>query len=381
MYSNYEIPNKRRSLPSAILVIVSALCSLGLAFVGNPIVAGVLVAVSSAFLVVTSERKPLTVIALFGLISFFFTEEGISLVAVALAMIVGCGVFARALEKLRSPFLWVIPVASFIIGALITRNLLIASLSLVFVLPSAAIWLSFSKKHSRVGAICLISGAYMIFFAAFVLADVYVATGGISIDVFKEGAEFYRESFAKMLMEFEIMDVKTELMHPIFTPMEAKNLANEIVSLFPAFFVIGCNAAAYFSQKLMYVLVRREGEESKFEDKMIALIMSPYAGATFVISFMVMVGASMSVDHALAYTVSANIFYIFIPGLAASGIMFQLAKIARFRKGVWMVVLFVLLAFVNVGIAVLLAACTGAYYSIAAPVYAYLNSKKDDDSF
>ena len=61
--------------------------------------------------------------------------------------------------------------------------------------------------------------------------------------------------------------------------------------------------------------------------------------------------------------------------------MFQLAKIARFRKGVWMVVLFVLLAFVNVGIAVLLAACTGAYYSIAAPVYAYLNSKKDDDSF
>lgn len=368
-------------MPSAILLILSVISSLGLAFVGNPIVAGVLVAVSAAFLVVTSERKPLTVIALLGIISFFFTEEGISLVAVALTMIVGCGVFARALEKLRSPFLWIIPVASFIIGALVTKNLLISSLSLVFTLPSAALSLSFSKKHSRVGGICLISGAYMIFFAAFVLADIYVATGSISIDVFKAGAEFYRESFSKMLMEFEIMDVKTELTQPIFTPLEAKNIANEIVSLFPAFFVIGCNAAAYFSQKLMYVLVRREGEEHKLEDKMIALILSPYAGVTFIISFVVMVIAASSSDHALAYTVSENIFYIFIPGLAASGIMFQLAKIARFRKGVWMVVLFVLLAFVNIGIAVLLAACTGAYYSIAAPVYAYLNSKKDDDSF
>ena len=130
----------------------------------------------------------------------------------------------------------------------------------------------------------------------------------------------------------------------------------------------------------MYVIVRREGEEEKFEDKMIALVLSPYAGVTFVLSFLVMTGAAASSSLALAYTVAENVFFIFIPGLAASGIMFQLAKIARFRRGVWVIVLFVVLAFVNVGVAVLLAACTGAYYSIAAPVYAFLNSKKDDDS-
>ncbi len=380
MYFNSEISDKRRRIHPAILVIVSAISSLGLAFVGEPVVAGVLVGVSAAALIVTAERKPMTVLVLFGFISFFFTEEGISLVAIVLTLIAGCGIYSRALEKLRSPFLWAIPIISFIVGAIVTHDLLLSSLSLAFVLPAAALRFTFTKKYSRVGAICLISGAFMIFFIAFLLADVYRSTGTVSLDVFREGAEIYRESFAKVLMEFQIMDVKTEQAQAVFTELEAKNLANEIVSLFPAFFIIGCNALAYFAQKLMYVIVRREGEEHKFEDKMIALVLSPYAGVTFVLAFLVMTLASVSRDHALAYTVAENVFFIFIPGLAASGIMFQLAKIARFRRGVWVVVLFVMLAFVNVGIAVLLAACTGAYYSIAAPVYAFLNSKKDDDS-
>lgn len=381
MYFNSEFSNKRKPIPTAVLIIVAAISALGLAFIGTQIVAGAVILVLSAFLIVTAERKPLTVFLLFGLISFFFNKEGIPLVAAVLSITVGCGAFAKAFEKLRSPFLWAIPVASFIIGAIVTGNILISSLSLGFVLPAAALCFSFSKKYSRVGAICLISGAYMAFAVAFILADVYTATGGISLSVFEEGAELYRQSFADVIMQIEIMDVKTETMKPFFTELEAQNLAREIVSLFPAFFVICCNAAAYFSQKIMYVLVRRDGEEDKFDDKMIALIMSPYAGATFLISFFVMIIAATSVDHALVYTVSENIFYIFIPGLAASGIMFQLAKITRFRKGIGVVVLFVILAFVNIGMAVLLAACTGAYYSIAAPVYAFLNSKKDNDSF
>lgn len=381
MYFNSQISNKKKAVPSAVLIVLAALCSLGLAFVGNPIVAAVLVALTSAFLIVTAERKPATVLLLFGLISFFFNEEGISLVALLLSMVVGCSALAKAFDKLRSPLLWGIPVVAFVISAIVTGDLLISSVSLGFLLPAAALVITFKKKYARVGAICLISGAYMIFFAAFVLADIYVATGGISLSVFEEGAEYYRQSFADVIMQLELMDVTTEMTTPIFTPMQAQNLANEIVSLFPAFFVIFCNAMAYFSQKNMYALVRRDGDESRFEDKMIAIILSPFAGATFLISFFVMLFSSTSSDHALVCTVAENIFYIFIPGLAMSGIMFQIAKIARFRRGIWVVVIFVILTFFNAGAALLLAACTGAYYSIAAPVYEFLNSKKDNDSF
>ena len=373
--------NKKGALSSILLVAISALCALGMPFSDNMIVAGVLAAVCSAFLIVTAERKPATVLLLLSVMCLFFNSEGISLIDVLLGLIVGCGTFSRALEKHRSPFLWAIPVASFVIGALFTKNVVLSMLSLGFVLPAAALSFSFSKKYSRVGAICLISGAFMVSFVIFLLADVYAVTGTISLSFFEEGAEFYRSSFAAMLKEFAVIDPSTEELKTLFTELEAQNLANEIVSLFPAFFVIGCNAMAYFSQKLMYVLVRREGEEHKFEDKMIALIMSPYAGATFLISFIVMIAASTSVDHALAYTVSENIFYIFIPGLAASGIMFQVAKIARFRRGAWVAVLFVILAFVSFGSALLLAAGIGAYYSIANPVFAFINSHKDEDPF
>jgi hypothetical protein len=219
----------------------------------------------------------------------------------------------------------------------------------------------------------------MIGAVIFLLADVYTATGTVSLSFFREGAEFYRVSFTDLLMQFEVINPKDGLAEPLFTPIEAKNLASEIVSLFPAFFVIMCNAAAWISQKLLYLMVKREGELHKFEDKMIAMIMSPFAGLTFAISFLVMVTASTSVDHALAYTVSENIFYIFIPGLAISGIMFQLAKITRQRRGAWMVFPFVILALVNVGMALILAACLGAYYSIAAPVYQFINSHKNDE--
>lgn len=381
MYLNSKISNKKGTLPAVLLILLSIACSLGAPFAAhNVIVAGVLLALTSTFAVVTAERRVTTALLLASTIFLFFTKEGIMLVSVLFSIVVGCGVFARALEKLRSPFLWAIPVVSFAIAAVVTKNLVTSMLALGFALPALALSATFSKKHARVGAICLISGSFLIGAVLFLLADIYSATGEINLAFFEEISNTYREAFTELLLQFETLNPKDQTTEAIFTALEAKNLASEIVSLFPAFFVIGCNAAAYFAQKLMYVLVRREGEEHKFEDKMIALIMSPYAGATFIISFFVMLAAGASTSHALAYTVSENIFYIFIPGLAASGIMFHVARIARFRRGGWVVLPFILLAFFNVGFAMLLAAGVGAYYSIANPLHAFLESKKDDDS-
>ena len=379
MNQNVNNKNKKGALSSVLLIIISAACAFGLPFVGNPWVAVALVAITAAFLIATAERRVPVVLLLGATVLMFFTEEGIALVAAALSLVVGCGVLARALDKLGSPFLWAIPVAAFATSALITKSALIPMLALGFALPALALKISFSKKFARVGGICLISGAYMIGAVIFLLADVYNATGILSLSFFEEGAEFYRQSFTDVLLQFEVADPKDGSIVPLFTALEAKNLASERVSLFPAFFVIICNAAAWISQKIMYSLVKREGEMHKLEDKMVAMIMSPFAGATFAISFIVMVIASASSDHALAYTVSENLFYIFIPGLAISGIMFQLAKIARMGRGAWMVVPFVILAIVNVAMACILAACLGAYYSIAAPIYQYINSKRQDE--
>lgn len=378
---NLNLKNKPGGkLSAVILILMSSVCAFGLPFTyNNFIVSAALLGVTAVFLIAAAERRVSTALLLISIVSLFSTAEGITVVAIALSLIVGCGVFARALEKLRSPFLWAIPVGAFILSAVVNKNIVVSLLALGFSLPAAALSYSFTKKHARVGAICLASFAFIAGFTVFLLADIYVATGSISLSFFEETAELYRVSFTEILSQFVIMNPETSLSEPLFTPMEARNIASEIVSLFPAFFVIMSNIAAYLSQKLLYSLVRREGELHKFEDKMIALILSPFAGATFVLSFFVMIFASLSADHALAYTVSENIFYIFIPGLAASGIMFQLAKIAHLRRGAWIIIPFVILAFVNIAVAILLAAGLGAYYSIASPVYAYLHSHNNDE--
>ena len=377
MNQNIKIQNKKGALSSALLIIISAVCAFGLPFVEITIVAGALVLITSAVLIVTAERRFSAILLLAGLISLFLYEDGIALVAIALSLVVGCGAFARALEKLSSPFLWAIPVAAFVTSALITKSALMPMLSLGFALPALALKISFSKKYARAAGICLVSGAFMIGTAILLLADMYFATGTISLKFFEENAELYRRMFTELLLQFETINPTTGETEILFSELDAKNLASEIVSLFPAFFVIMCNAAAWISQKLMYMLVKREGELHKFEDKMIALILSPMAGITFVASFVIMMTASA--DQALIYTVSENIFYIFIPGLAISGIMFQLAKISRLRRGAWVIIPFVILAFVNIAIALILAACLGAYYSIAAPVYQFINSHRQDE--
>ena len=377
MNENIKNQNKKGNLSTVLLIIVSAACSFGLPFVDNKIVAGALLLMTAAFLIATSERRVSTVLLLVAVISLFFTEEGVTLVALMLSLVVGCGAFARVLEKLSSSFLWAIPVAAFAVSALVTKSALMPMLALGFALPSLALKLSFSKKYTRAAGICLVSGAFMIGAVIFLLADVYIATGSISLEFFEESAELYRRSFTDLLMQFEAVNPATGEAEVLFSELDAKNIASEMVSLFPAFFVIMCNAGAWVSQKLMYLLVKREGELHKFEDKMIALILSPMAGITFVASFVLMMTASA--DQALVYTVSENIFCIFVPGLAISGIMFQLAKISRLRRGAWVIIPFAILAFVNIALALVLAACLGAYYSIAAPVYQFINSHRHDE--
>ena len=377
MNSEKTTPSGSKSpIPIVAAVAVLIACSLGLPFATNEYVAIGLIALCSVFLLFVAQRKIATGALIFLLIGLSPTEYGFTVSAVVLSIIVGTALMARMLEKYRSPFLWIIPIASFGAAMLINRSVTFSLLALSFVLPALALYLSFSKGESRVASICLTSAGIFVFFTVFVGALLYYHTGTVDIAHVAQILDATREALGNVLAEFQL-ELYDGSVETLFSELEAQNLASAVVSLFPAFIIVACNAIAFFAQRILFVLVHRAGETDKLTNKMLALIRSPYAGALFILSFFISTLAAMSSDNALVYTVCQNLFFIFSPGLAASGIMLKLARIAQQRRGAWVVIAFMLMLFVNVGAAVLLAAGLGAYYSIADPLSAFFRSKTD----
>ena len=373
-----ELEIKKPSPLANILPLLTVFAlSFALPFIfTNVYVAIAVVAACAITIVAMSKRKFLTSIIFFAVISNFATESACATIGLILALVVGTGLFARVIDVWRSPLLAAIPVAAFAASAFILRDLAMASVSLIFALPALALFIAFKRREARVGAICLISASVFVSITAIIFCLMYKELGRFDISVLSQKAELYKAQIASVLDQLHLALPNGEA-QDIFTMEEASAYAASAVSLFPAIFIIFCNAVAFFAQKLLYSFTTAAGELDKLEDRMISLMMSPVSGAIWIVSFFVSTIAATSKDYATLYTLCQNIFLIFIPGLAASGIMIKLTKIAHTHQGVWIVIPFILLAFIDISIALLLAAGLGAYYSISIPLNRFLKANSD----
>ena len=315
-------------------------------------------------------------ILLFAAFTLLSSDGSFAVAALALAIVSGTAILARLLDVMKLPLAVAVPMLVSVAAAIITKQLIPSLLPLSFTLPAISLSYTFKKSERRVTAICMTSAALLFTAAVMVLAGLMVSKNGFQLSGFRDFTESLKSSLAEHFYAGEIMTPKGESVK-IFTERDAKNIASTLVSLIPALIIISANAVAFFSQRLLYNMVLRAGEEKRFTGEMVALILSPMAGATFILSFFISTLTALSSDNALLTTVFDNIFIILLPGLAASGIMFKVAKIAHTRRGGWIVVPFALLAFVNISAAILLAAGMGAYYSIANPLSAYLRSREE----
>lgn len=377
---NRSLQYKGGSLPKWASVTVGliflTLISATMPFVSYPAVSGCLLVACAVFLFAVAEKKLPVAVLLFAAFSLLSTDGAFAVAALVLALVSGTAILARLLDVMRLPLAVAIPMLVSVAAAIITKQLIPALIPLSFTLPAIALSYTLKKGERRVSAICLTSAALLFTAAVMVLAGLMVSKNGFRLSELQSLAETLKSSLAEHFYASELITPKGESVK-IFTERDAKNIASALVSLIPAFIIIGANAIAFFSQRLLYNMALRAGEEKRFTGEMVALILSPMAGATFILSFFISTLTALSSDNALLTTVFDNLFIILLPGLAASGIMFKVAKIAHTRKGGWIVVPFALLAFVNISAAILLAAGMGAYYSIANPLSAYLRSREE----
>ena len=265
------------------------------------------------------------------------------------------------------------------IATVVTKDWFGSLFTLFFIIPAIILAQTYEKMMTRVGSLLRTSAGYGAFIALAAVFSVLYFTGEFRIEIIGEFLDSLRDSLTKVLMAAEITLVNGTT-EALFSETDAYNLASGIISLLPGLTVILCCSLAYFAQNIQFAIFSYT--EHEFNDLRKVFVMSPASAVVFLISFMIYTVSVTSSSNAVLTTVCANLFLMFIPGLAFMGIMTFLSRTGAGapRTGcspILILPLFVFLLFFNPTAAILMAACFGAYSAIAGPIRKHLTRKDD----
>lgn len=362
-----------RLLPSIIVVLLAA---LAIPFASELHVGAAASSICAIFLIATAKKKIPVLLMLLLLIGTLGIPNGLPMITVILALIVGSGAYSWLISYTRSPYVAIIPVLAYSIATVLTKNWFGSLVALAFVPSAIALATSFKSGATRLGAICKSSGAFAITAALAIIFAMLYFRGEIRLDILKGYADSFTQSIADVFAstEMELINGETEA---LFSEEDAYMLARRIVTLFPAIAVVFLNSISFFAQRLQFRLLRATLGEDVLGSRAIAFIVSPVAGAVYVISFLVATLTNSSPLDRIVNTVCQNLFVILSPALIGMGIIFFFAKMAvkQIRFAPLIIVAVIVLTIFNTQAALLLVACFGAYASIAIPILSYLKEK------
>ncbi len=364
-----------RLIPSIIVVLVSA---LAIPLASNLYISIFSTGVCSIYLLASAKKKVGTMLLLLLLMGIFGLPNGLPMISIILALTVGTGTFAFLISYTRSPYLAIIPMLAYSITSVITRNLLGSAFTLIFALPALILAIAFLKGSSRLSAIASASVAFIVTAIVGVVLAMLYFRGEFRFDVLREYANEFKDNFTRLFADtfVELMNGNVDT---LFTEKEARNMALQIVTLFPAIAILFSNIVVFFAQKIQFNLSTRALGERCITSKMLAFIVSPGAGIVFFLSCMALFCTNSTPVGYAVNTVCQNLIVILTPPLIGMGIMYFFARSAlkRFRMGPLMIALIVGLIFFNIELAFLLITCYGAFASVALPLDIYMKSKFD----
>lgn len=366
-----------RLLPALFIVLIA---SLAIPFAFNTAISILSSGVCALTILVSARKKISAGLLIMILILLFGVSSGLPMISIILSLIVGTGTLAWLIGYTRSPYVAIVPVLAFSITTIISKSYVGALLALFFVLPALALAVSFKKGSGRVSALAR-SGAFFSFTIVTAIAIYqFYFLGEINVTSMRHFAMDFTNSLRDIFSSIQI-ETQTGVVS-YFTEKEAYNMALQIVSLAPAIVAVFFNVISFFAQKLQYSLIRLTEGEARLSPTSRAFVVSPFAGATFWLAFVVSsVTDSSSMGYALT-TVCDNVIIILAPCLIGMGLMYYFsAKLLGHRRlTTTLLVIFVILAFLNVSLALLLVACLGAYASISIPLSNKLKANRNGES-
>ena len=365
----------QRLIPSVIVVLVSA---LAIPLASNLYVNIAATALCSIYLLASAKKKVGTMLMLLFLMGTFGLPNGLPVISIILALTVGTGTFAFLISYTRSPYLAIIPMLAYSITAVITRNLLGSAFTLIFTLPALLLAIAFLKGSPRISAIVGASVAFIATGIVGVALAMLYFRGELRFDVLREYANAFKDSFTRLFADTFVELINGNI-DTLFTEKEARNMALQIVTLFPAIAILTSNIVVFFAQKVQFNLSRRALGDRCITSKMLAFIVSPGAGIVFFLASMALFFTNSTPTGYAVNTVCQNLIVILTPPLIGMGVMYFFAKSAlrKIRVGPLMIALIVGLLLFNFELALLFVTCYGAFASVALPLAIYMKSKSN----
>ena len=380
MTENYSVDTSGgfspRLLPSIVVVLISA---LAVPFASDTYVSLFASGICSVFIIATARKKISAMLLILILVGTFGLPSGLPMITVILALIVGTGTFSWLIVYTRSPYLAIIPVLAYSVTTVITKNWFGSLLAAIFAIPALMLAVSFMNGSTRLGAICKTTAAFSLTVVAGVILAMLYFRGEIRLDVMREYARQFTDSFAKVFSGIEI-EMPNGQLQPVFSESDSYNLALQIVTLSPALTVLFFNVITFFAQRLQFVLVRSTMGDKLFSPHTLAFIVSPGAGIVFVLSSVVSTFTNSTPAGYAVNTICQNLTIILAPALIGTGIMYFFVKLAekRMKMGPLIIFVFIFLLIFNFPMALLLVACLGAYASVAIPLIAVYRANTND---
>ena len=367
-----------RLLPSIIVVLAAA---IGLPLATNLYVGGAASCICALFLLLSARKKVPVLLLLLLLCGVFGLPDGLPMITVILALIVGTGTYAWLISYTNhSPLVAIIPVLAYVTATVVTKSWFVSLLALAFAIPALVLAFAFKGQATRLSGICRVSATFLITAAVAVIGGMLYLKGRFSLDMLKDYADILTASITKILAEtsVELMNGETAV---IFAEEDAYNAAHRMVTLLPALIILAANALAFFAQRLQFSLIRTSMGDDAISGNSIAFITSPFSGGAYILSFLVYVLSDSTPLGETVSTVCENIFILLTPALIGMGIMYFFAQMAvrRIKAGPLILLAVAALLFINLTSAVLLIACFGAYASIAIPILRHLKEKENKD--
>ena len=365
-----------RLIPASLIVL---LCAIAIPFAFNTAMAITVSAVGSITVLLTAKKKINAGLLLLIPFCLFGISSGLPMVAIILALIVGTGTLAWLIGYTSSPYVAIIPVLAFAITTIITKNYAGALLSLIFVAPALALAFSFKRSSGRISSLARSGFLFSATAVIAILGCQMYFLGEINVPEMRNFAMDFTQSLADIFSSIEIETAAGRV--PYLTEKSAYNLALQAVTLAPALAVIFFNVISFFAQKLQFSLIRLTEGEEKLTPKVRALIVSPFAGVTFLLAFVVSSLTQSTVSGYAVSTVCDNIILILMPCLIIMGFIYYVSArtFGRRKLSTALLILFVLLSFLNISLALLLVACVGAYASVSLPIITHINAKHNGE--
>lgn len=292
------------------------------------------------------------------------STQGFSIATVA-AAVIAAYLFIGA----RSPFVIIVPVASYFLGWLFTGSPFSAITAVVYALTAAATALAVLKGAGKSGTVCAGAAAYLfgnsaVLLTAMAVGGYELSLSGISSVIIGETDGIVDSIGAAMQYTGTDGTVVS-----YYSDQQLAELKNAVYSVLPAVIVLFSLAVAFIVTASLCFIYRRPGSGYLFP-VMGRMTVSPFCAILFAVSAAACVICTASgVTDTVMYVAMLNIMLITSPGLAYTGggaaLSFALKRITMFSKAVFgLLFLILLLQFFAVFYFVF--AVTGAVLSVYA---------------